>query len=150
IGTLLLIGALAAIAPAFAQGVQTGTVRGAVRDTQGLPMPGVTVTATSAALQGPRTTVTSAEGEFTLAALPPGNYTITFELSGFGTATRQTDIPVGSTINEAVTLAPAGVSETVRVVAETPAPIATPAVTGDFKHTEIEALATPRTIQGIA
>jgi TonB-dependent receptor-like protein len=38
----------------------------------------------------------------------------------------------------------------VRVVAETPAPIATATVTGDFRQEEIEALATPRTIQGIA
>jgi hypothetical protein len=134
----------------FAQGIQTGTIRGAVKDTQGLAVPGVTVTATSSALQGPRTTVTSVSGEFSLAALPPGIYTLTFELAGFGGVTRQMDVPIGSTINEAITLAPAGVSETVRVVAETPAPIATAAVAGDFKHAEIEALATPRTIQGIA
>jgi len=38
----------------------------------------------------------------------------------------------------------------VHVVAETPAPIASPIVGADFKHAEIEALATPRTIQGIA
>ena len=44
-------------ATAFAQGVQTGTIRGTVQDQQGLPMPGVTITATSPALQGPRSTV---------------------------------------------------------------------------------------------
>ena len=45
-------------ASAFAQGVQTGTIRGVVRDAQGLAVPGVTVTATSPALQGPRVAVT--------------------------------------------------------------------------------------------
>jgi hypothetical protein len=41
----------------FAQGVQTGTIRGMVKDQQDLAVPGVTVTATSPALQGPRSTV---------------------------------------------------------------------------------------------
>ena len=44
----------------------------------------------------------------------------------------------------------AGVAETVQVVAESPAPIATPVVGMNIKHEEIEALATPRTLQGIA
>src|SRR6185436_15438611 len=39
---------------------------------------------------------------------------------------------------------------TVQVVAESPAPIATPVVGINIKHEEIEALATPRTLQGIA
>src|SRR5262249_57290164 len=38
----------------------------------------------------------------------------------------------------------------VQVVAEAPAPIATPIVGSNIKHDEIEALATPRTLQGIA
>ena len=46
---------------AFAQGVQTGTIRGAVLDQQGLAVPGVTVTTTSPALQGSRAHVTGCE-----------------------------------------------------------------------------------------
>jgi Carboxypeptidase regulatory-like domain/TonB-dependent Receptor Plug Domain len=136
--------------PGFAQGVQTGTIRGVVKDSQGLAVPGVTVTATSPSLQGPRVAVTDTDGAFALAALPAGEYTVTFELSNFATVTRKTTLPVGSTVNQAVTLAAAGVTESVRVVAETPAPIATAVVGADFKHEEIESLATPRTIQGIA
>ena len=64
--------ALAGAASAAAQGVQTGTIRGTVQDQQGLAMPGVTVTVTSPALQGPRTAVTDGEGNFALAALPAG------------------------------------------------------------------------------
>ena len=45
-------------------------------------MPGVTVTVESAALQGPRTTVTSANGDFIIPFLPPGEYTVTFEIQG--------------------------------------------------------------------
>ena len=66
--TLALLATLVAIAiaaPGFAQGVQTGTIRGTVKDQQGLAVPGVTVTATSPALQGSRSTVTDADGLYT-------------------------------------------------------------------------------------
>ncbi len=51
-------------APAFAQGSPTGAIRGEVRDPDGLPLPGVTVTAGSSALQGKRDAVTSSNGDF--------------------------------------------------------------------------------------
>src|SRR4051812_23183352 len=137
-------------AGAFAQGVQTGTIRGVVRDAQDLAVPGVTVTVTSPALQGPRSVVTDAQGLFSIPALPAGTYTIKFELSGFQTIERQTTVALGLTVDQNVSMRPAGVSETVQVVAETPAPIATPVVGANLKHEEIEALATPRTLQGIA
>src|SRR6184192_767775 len=103
-------------ATAFAQGVQTGTIRGAVRDEQGLAVPGVTVTATSPALQGPRTQVTDATGGFAFPNLPPGAYSVSFELSGFATVKRQTNVALGLVVEQNVTLRPAGVAETVQVV----------------------------------
>ena len=133
-----------------AQGVQTGTVRGVVQDEQGLPIPGVTVTVTSPALQGPRVVVTDASGSFVFPNLPPGPYSVVFELSGFGTVTRPTVVPLGGVIQQEVTLRAAGLTETVQVVAESPAPIATAVVGMNIKHEEIEMLATPRTLQGIA
>src|SRR3954467_1534332 len=137
-------------ATSFAQGVQTGTIRGVVKDQQGLPTPGVTVTVTSPALQGPRNVVTDAQGLYAIPALPAGRYTVRFELSGFAPVERQTDVALGLTVDQNVSIRPAGVAETVNVVAETPAPIATPVVGVNIKHEEVEALATPRTIQGIA
>jgi hypothetical protein len=136
--------------PLFAQGVQTGTVRGTVRDEQGLAVPGVTVTVSSPALQGVRSAITNAEGRYTFATLPPGDYTIRVELSGFGTVERKSTVPLGLVVEQDVTLKPAGVAETVQVVAETPAPIATSIVGANFKHEEIELLAVPRTLAGIA
>ena len=143
-----LIGGMAA--SSFAQGVQTGTIRGVVKDQQGLATPGVTVTVTSPALQGPRTVVTDEQGLYAIPALPAGRYTVHFELSGFAPIERQTDVALGLTVEQNVSIRPAGVAETVNVVAETPAPIATPVVGTNIKHEEVEALATPRTIQGIA
>ena len=133
-----------------AQGVQSGTIRGAVRDNQGLAMPGVTVTAASPVLQGPRVVTTDNTGGFTFANLPPGSYAVKFDIAGFATVEQQTDVALGLTTEQNVTMRPAGVTESVNVVAQTPAPIATPVVGTNLKHDEVDALATPRTIQGIA
>lgn len=134
----------------FAQGVQTGTIRGTVHDQQGLPVPGVTITATSPALLGPRATVTDAEGNFTLAALPAGQYEVTYELSGFKTVKQTSAVAVGLQVTQNVTLTTATLTEAVQVVAETPAVIATPTVGANIRKEEVDVLATPRTIQGIA
>jgi hypothetical protein len=134
----------------FAQGVQTGTIRGTVTDQQNLAVPGVTVTVTSTALQGPRSTVTDREGLFAIRALPPGDYQVKFELSGFATITRSTAVPLGLVVETNIAMRAAGVAETVQVTAELPAPITTPVVGQNIKHEQIEQLATPRTIQGIA
>ena len=58
--TALLVWPMAATG--FAQGVQTSTIRGVVKDQQGLTMPGVAVTASSPVLQGQRTAVTEMDG----------------------------------------------------------------------------------------
>src|SRR5438132_3290319 len=150
VGAWLLLVLVSFTAGASAEGVQTGSIRGVVKDQQDLPVPGVTVTATSASLQGPRSAVTNNLGLYTLTALPAGDYQVKFELSGFDTVSRTATVPLGLTVEQNVSLRAAGVSTEVQVVAESPAPIATPVVGANFKHEEIEALATPRTIQGIA
>ena len=66
----------------FAQGVQTGTIRGTVKDQQGLALPGATITATSPTLQGDRTVVTDTDGSFLFRAIPPGTYHLKVEMSG--------------------------------------------------------------------
>src|SRR5688572_23504293 len=135
---------------ASAQGVQTGTIRGTVRDQQGLAVPGVTITATSPALQGPRSTVSDGEGNYTLAALPAGQYEVTFELTGFTTVKQTTSVAVGLQVEQNVTLPTGALTEAVQVVAETPAAIASPTVSANIRKEEVDSLATPRTIQGIA
>jgi hypothetical protein len=141
---------LAYAAGASAQGVQTGTIRGIVRDAQDLAVPGVTVTATSPALQGSRTTVTDATGAYTLLALPAGVYQVRYELSGFSPINRSVTVTVGGIVLQDIALLAAGLSETVQVVGETPAPISTGTVQMSVRKEEIDSLATPRTLQGIA
>lgn len=137
-------------ATSFAQGVQTSTIRGTVRDQQGLPVQGVTVTATSPAMQGTRTAVTDSRGDYVFRALPAGDYEVKFELSGFATVTRMTSVLLGLTVEQDVAMQTAGVAETVQIVSKMPSPIATPVVGANFLHDEIQVLATPRTITGIA
>src|SRR3954462_12788204 len=86
-----LLVTLSFVAPAFAQGggaSSTGTIQGRVADAQGAVMPGVTVTATSPALIQPQTTVTSETGNYRFPAVPPGVYSLSFELAGFNTLKR--------------------------------------------------------------
>ena len=70
-----------------AQGIPTSTISGHIIN-EGQGLPGVTVTAKSPALQGTRTAVTSTNGDFVFANVPPGEYTITMTMSGFQTVTR--------------------------------------------------------------
>ena len=146
----LLVVLTAAHTAVWAQGVQTGTIRGVVRDAQGLPVPGVTVTATSPALQGPRTVVTDATGSYTLPALPGGAYEVRYELTGFTSVAWRTPVAVAVTLEHDVTLRAGGVTETVTVTAATPPPIATPTHDFNIPKDEVDLLAVPRTIQGIA
>ena len=132
------------------QGVQTGNIRGSVVDQQNLALPGVTVTITSPALQGQRTAITGTDGSYAFRALPAGDYEISFEISSFAPLKRGTVVPLGGSIVENATLSAGGVSEVVNVVAAVPAPLTTPVVGLNIKHDEVEALATPRTLQGIA
>jgi hypothetical protein len=134
----------------LAQGVQTGIMRGIVKDQQGLAIPGVTVTVTSQALQGQRLVVTGTDGGFTLQSLPPGAYEARFELPGFAPVNQTMTVPLGGVAEATITLRAAGIAEQVQVTVEKPAPIATPVIGENFKHEEIEALATPRTLDGIA
>ena len=84
IGFLLLASAV----PITAQ--TNGGIIGVVADVSGAVLSCVTVTATGAALQVPSIVdVSDAKGEYRLSPLPPGTYTVTFELSGFQTVKRE-------------------------------------------------------------
>src|SRR5262245_18566750 len=79
--TLLMASAWFAAASASAQ--STATIQGAVSDTQGAVMPGVTVTIHNTATGIERSVVTSSAGEYVAASLPPGHYALVAHLEGF-------------------------------------------------------------------
>lgn len=105
------------LAPVAALAQQTGAIAGRAVDSSGGALPGVTVEATSPSLPSARVVVTGENGDYRLAALPPGTYTVTFTLSGMQKLTRnaQVQLQQDTTIN--VTMAISGVSETVNVTA---------------------------------
>jgi hypothetical protein len=115
LGIWLVVATLAASGVAHAQST-TGTISGRVVDTQERTVPGVTVSVESANLQGIRTAVTSENGDFIFTLLPSGQYTITFELSGFERQQRTVSIAPTQVVPVDVTMGLAGVSETVDVV----------------------------------
>ena len=98
--------------------VPTGTISGRVSDSSGGVLPGVTVTATSPNLQGPRVVVTSEFGDYVIPLLPPGAYTITFDLSGFQTVTRQVDVASTEAVPLDAQLGIGGLEETIIVTGE--------------------------------
>src|SRR5687768_4189006 len=72
-------------APAFAQGSSTSTITGTVVDASGGVLPGATITAKHLGTAVVTTSVSNAQGAFTLASLPPGTYEVTITLEGFKT-----------------------------------------------------------------
>ena len=117
IATALL---LASATLAWAQAGTAG-LTGTVRDTQGAVLPGATVTATNPATGQARTTVTNETGIYNLPGLPPGNYTVKFELSGFGDYVRQNvTLQVDITTRADGALAVGGFAEAVTVTEATP------------------------------
>jgi len=123
-GLLALLVTLSFSATVFAQGggaSSTGTIQGRVSDAQGAVLPGVTVTATSPALIQPQTTVTSETGNYRFPAVPPGTYSVSYELAGFNTLKRDgISITLGFTAQVNVELALATLQETVTVSGASP------------------------------
>jgi hypothetical protein len=119
---LCLVLLVSALAVSTASAQQTGTLAGVVRDAQGAVLPGVTVTASSAALiGGSRSTPTGPTGTYQLTGLPPGTYVVTFELSGFSSLKREDVlVQVNQTVRIDADLAVGTLTESVTVSGESP------------------------------
>jgi len=109
VGTMLALVVLLA-----AQGPQLGSIRGAVTDLSGVPLPGVRITATAEGAL-PQATSTDDEGRYRLDGLSPGMYELRAgALQGFCDEVRS-GIQVGKdatlTIDLRMRLAPAGWTE---------------------------------------
>ncbi len=95
---------------------QTAELRGAVADSSGSALPGVTVTITNDATGIERLVVTDEQGGFRAPALQPGPYTIASSLTGFGADTKQVVLTVGQVADLKVSLSVGAIEESIQVV----------------------------------
>ena len=103
---------------AYAQNAQ---ISGIVKDQTGAILPGVTVTAKNIDTGLTRSAVSQGAGDYRIPALPPGNYTVTTDLSGFAVETRPDIVLIidqDAVIN--FTLKPAQIAEAITVTGESP------------------------------
>ncbi len=99
----------------------TGTLVGTVSDESGAALPGVSVTLKGATVVGAQSALTNERGFYRFAGLPPGEYALSFTLSGFRTLNRTgVSVSLGSTVEQNVSLSVGGVQEEVTVVGEKP------------------------------
>ena len=116
----LCVTLLAMAAPTFAQEFR-GRINGVVTDNTGAVLPGVTVSASSPALIQPQVQVTGGDGSFRFLALPPGVYSIDFELTGFNTVKRQdVRVVINQTLTVDMQMQVATLQETVTVTGASP------------------------------
>jgi hypothetical protein len=108
--------------PARAQSqATTGTIEGIVTDASGAIVPGVSILLLNAATGFKRELTTDEFGRYRGVALPLGTYTIDATLAGFGKSQRQdVQLAVGQALRIDFTLAPAGVTQEVRVTGGSP------------------------------
>jgi carboxypeptidase family protein/TonB-dependent receptor-like protein len=144
VGTALLFSLIFAL-PAAAQ--QQAGIIGQVSDEAGLVMPGVTVTATSPALQVPSVQgVTDERGEYRIAPLPIGTYTVEYTLSGFQTVRQEgVRLTVGFTARIDISLKVGALQESITVSGQAPVVDTTSTTaTTQFTRETLEALPTSR------
>ncbi len=122
----------------------TGTIT-----SDGSPLPGATVTISSPAMQGTRTTVTGDSGGYSFPGLTPGAYTVRAELAGLAPISKTVTLSLAQTSRVDADLKVSAVSEAITVTASAPAALETTQVARNFTSEEVSKLPVPRTIRGI-
>jgi len=112
----LIFSTLVLVPPAFAQNV--GTIAGSVRDSQGLAIPGATVTLANRVSQASQNTVSDQDGRYVLNNVPFGTYVLTVSLSGFAPAEQVVELRSSVPIAKEVQLKIGALTETVTVSAD--------------------------------
>jgi outer membrane receptor for ferrienterochelin and colicin len=93
----------------------TATIAGRIVDSQGLALPGVTVTVAGPNLQGTLNVVSTGNGDYIIPRVPPGAYTVTFELGGFERQQKAVVVALSQSLTLNAALGPASLTENVTV-----------------------------------
>ena len=95
-----------------------GIITGAVKDPSGAVMPGAVVTATHLATNTKYKTTTTASGDFTVPALPVGDYSVRTENTGFKTQVQNNvAVAAGATVRLDVVMEVGATQQTIEVEA---------------------------------
>jgi hypothetical protein len=141
-GRLAALAALVLLAlPAHAQ-FDTGQISGFVRDAQGAVVPGATVRIINESTKIERSYVSDSSGYYVAPSLPPGNYQVVVELTGFKKAVRSgVKVDAAAKVAADAVLIPGGLEESVEVVAEsTPLQVNTGQVSKTIESRQIQDL----------
>src|SRR5215510_7384903 len=116
---LVLVAGLLVSSPVLAQ--STATLQGTVTDAKGAVIPNATVTVRNKATSTERTAQTDTDGNYQVAALPVGTYSIEVKVTGFKTQVAdQVAVNVANTVVQNFTLDVGAISEQVLVTGDTP------------------------------
>jgi outer membrane receptor for ferrienterochelin and colicin len=143
--TLLLL--LPLIAVQVGAQTQSGQLSGTVTQ-GGSPLPGVRVTVSSPSLQGVRTVETDVNGNYVFAALPPGEYTVDFELEGLAAVKRRAMVTLSGTARADAVMNLTAVSESLTVTATAPSVVEASTIETNIRASTVENLPTLRTLVG--
>jgi hypothetical protein len=134
---------------ALGQGVQTATLIGSVKS-EGAPLPGVTVTASSPNLIGERVTVTSGNGDYVIRGVPPGEYKVTFTMDGMQSVEVSVSAGLGVTTRADANMSLSVAAEMITVTADAPTALETTTVGKNTTYEEVQQLPVGRTPTAIA
>jgi hypothetical protein len=95
-------------------------------------------------LQGVRTAVTGEGGGYTFPALPPGSYTVAFELDGMQKVTRKVTLALATTQHADAAMKASALTEAITVTASAPAVLETTQVGTNFKQDAVNLLPVAR------
>jgi hypothetical protein len=113
--------AVSLVAGAASAQTRTGSISGTVRDATSQVLPGVSVTLEGPTLVTAQVTTSSDAGLYRFINLPPGDYDIRAELSGFQSLTLQAiRVDIGRNTPVDISMQLATVAETVTVIGESP------------------------------
>ncbi len=94
---------------------ETGQIVGTVQDPTGAVIPNATVSVVSTGTGAERTATSSGSGDFAVASLLPGSYTVTVTAAGFSSFKQSVSVTVGSRVGVSVKLDVGTAGTTVQV-----------------------------------
>jgi len=118
--TAFALVAVALISPALTAQTDTGSIAGTVTDPTGAVIPGAAITATNTATGQKLSAVSNGTGDFTILAVPRGDYAVSASATGFTSDSAVVTVTLSSAQTVAFQLQPAGTATTVTVSAAAP------------------------------